>query len=346
MWMAKSPRLITLLGLLLAVVACGGRGQASREVLPATYTPAILPSLMSVTAVPEPSPTSSPTLTPVPTASQTPSPQISDTAPVVTPSSTSTPSATPIIINGVNLEQVLNLPAETRRHIVEIYNQGQRLGRDPGSFSKLGASVIDTFHFLGRFDQGPYDLGPYTYLQPAVDQFSGSFERESVATRRGLTAQATFDPMWATAEDCLANESVLDCEIRLHNPSILLIVLGTNDLYPENEFETNLKAIVETTLDLGVIPVLATKADRFEGEDNRNNLAIRRVADEYQVPLWDFDLLAATLPDRGMSGDDVHLTMYDPYDYTRALAFKTGYGLYNLSALMMLYEIWQEFPTS
>ncbi len=343
MWIAKSPRLIIFLFLLLVVVACGGNAQGVRDRLPATYTPAVLPSLAAVTAVPEPSPTSSPTLSPVPTASHTPPAVIGET---LTPSVTPTPSATPLSINGVNMEEVVKLSPEAREHILEIYNVGQRLGRDPTSFSKLGASVIDTFHFLGRFDQGPYDLGPYAYLQPAIDNFSGSFERESVAALRGLTAQATFDPMWATDEDCLANESVLDCEIRLHNPSILLIVLGTNDLYPENDFETNLAAIVEATMDSGVIPVLVTKADRFEGEDNRNNLSIRRVANTYQVPLWDFDLLAATLPDRGMSGDDVHLTMYDPYDYTRELAFETGYGLYNLSALMMLYEIWLEYPTS
>ena len=65
----------------------------------------------------------------------------------------------------------------------------------------------------------------------------------------------------------------------------------------------------------GVIPVLATKADRFEGEDNRNNKIIRQAAYDYRVPLWDFDLLAGTLPGRGMGADDVHLTFFDYYDY-------------------------------
>ena len=67
---------------------------------------------------------------------------------------------------------------------------------------------------------------------------------------------------------------------------------------------------------------------------------------EFKVPLWDFDLLAETLPGRGMGRDNVHLTIFDHYDYTRERAFETGYGLYNLTALMMLFEIWQEMPAS
>ena len=48
--------------------------------------------------------------------------------------------------------------------------------------------------------------------------------------------------MWAVDEDCKGNESVIECEIRLHNPSILFIVLGTNDIYAADEFEENMRA--------------------------------------------------------------------------------------------------------
>ena len=85
-----------------------------------------------------------------------------------------------------------------------------------------------------------------------------------------------------------------------------------------------------------------TPLQRFEGEDNRNNEIIRQVAKEFMVPLWDFDLLAETLPGRGMGSDNVHLTLFDYYDYNMDLAYETGYGLYNLTALMMLDEIWRE----
>jgi hypothetical protein len=43
-----------------------------------------------------------------------------------------------------------------------------------------------------------------------------------------------------------------------------------------------------------------------------------------------------------MGSDNVHLTPFDYYDYNMELAYETGYGLYNLTALMMLDEIWRE----
>jgi hypothetical protein len=275
----------------------------------------------------------------VPVATQTPLPTA--TAPIMP-----TPSATPLRINRVDIAQVVALSPEARDRAQEIFAHGQRLGRDAQAFSRLGASIVDTFHVLGRVDAGPYDLGPYAFLQPAVDYYRGSFDHVGVAARRGLTAQAAFNPTWAVDEACLANETIIDCEIRLHNPSILLIVLGTNDVYAESEFEENYRSLVAYTINQGVIPVLATKADRFEGEDNRNNLIIRQVAEEFHVPLWDFDLLAETLPGRGMGSDNVHLTLFDYYDYNMEQAYETGYGLYNLTALMMLHEIWQELTSS
>jgi hypothetical protein len=254
------------------------------------------------------------------------------------------PTATPIMLNEVLVVDVVVLTDEAGANIREIYARGQDQGRDPNAFSRLGASIIATHHFLGRWDTGPYDLGPFAHLQPVIDQYQGSFSRVGEAAKRGLTALAVFDPLWSSEEACLANESVIDCEIRLHNPSILIIALGTNDKWDAVGFDQNLRMVVEHTIDQGVIPVLATKADRFEGEDNRNNESVRQIAADYQVPLWDFDLIADTLPGRGMGSDDVHLTLFDYYDYNMEAAYETGYGLYNLTALMMLDEIWRQLP--
>jgi len=345
MFCAKRISVMAVLGIVLVLAACSGSDSAGNLAESLVRPSPTLPSLAAVipaaepSTIPVPTASSTPLPTQVPVATQTPLP--SET-PTVTPS----PSATPMLINQVDIAHVVFLPAETRLRVREIFAAGQLLGRDPASFSRLGASIVDTFHFLGRFDTGPYDLGPYAYLQPAIEQFSGSFDHVGAAARRGLTAQAVFNPTWAVDEACLANETMIDCEIRLHNPSILLIILGTNDVYPENEFEENYRSLVAYIINQGVIPVLATKADRFEGEDNRNNGIIRQVAQDFHIPLWDFDLLAETIPGRGMGGDDVHLTLFDYYDYNMEKAYETGYGLYNLTALMMLYEIWQELSTS
>ena len=53
-------------------------------------------------------------------------------------------------------------------------------------------------------------------------------------------------------------------------------------------------------------------------------------------------MVAGTLPGRGMGSDEVHLTLYDQYDYASERAFQRGYGVYNLTALMMLHAIREE----
>ena len=139
---------------------------------------------------------------------------------------------------------------------------------------------------------------------------------------------------------------ILDCEFRLFNPSILLIALGTND--QSDQFEPRMEKIVNYTMERGIIPVLITKADRFEGEDNRNNISIRRIAEKYQLPLVDFDILAETIPNRGMQEEDVHLTWYGQFEYSSETPFERGYPMLNLATIMMLDKIHNaieaEFP--
>jgi hypothetical protein len=89
----------------------------------------------------------------------------------------------------------------------------------------------------------------------------------------------------------------------------------------------------------GIIPVIGTKADRNEGPENINNQIMRQIAADFHIPLWDFDLLAQTLPNNGMRPDGVHLAFFDSQDYTKPDALQTGYAVHNLTALMMLYEI-------
>lgn len=272
------------------------------------------------------------------------------------PVETSTPSPVPIpaeptaavvnndhaVVNGVPPFDIVVMPPNVRENVRRIFLAGQQLGRNPRAFSKLGDSVTLTDHYLTRFDSGHYTLGPYEYLYPAIDYFQGSFARYGVATRVGLHAWSIFDPLWADKEWCLANEDMVSCEIRLHNPSVLLIKIGSNDSGAVSVFEENLRLLMAHAIENGVIPVLATKADRFEGPDNRNNHVIRQLAAEYAVPLWDYDRVAGTLPRRGLSGDDVHMTMADADDYTKPEIFERGYPVSDLTALMTLYEIMLE----
>ena len=376
--MKTLPVRIFLTAFLLLLVACAGAQSSQTAVvqksIPSPTTrPAMRPIADATSPVVEntasPSPTGSTVkaaiiLTPSSTQTATAEPTVT-LLPSATPSlppteavpvDTSTPSPVPIpaesttavadndhtAVNGVPLSEIVVMPPNVRENVRRIFLAGQQIGRNPRAFSKLGDSVTLTDHYLTRFDSGHYTLGPYEHLQPAIDFFQSSFSRYGVATRVGLHAWSIFDPLWADKEWCLANEDMASCEIRLHNPSVLLIKIGSNDSGAVSVFEENLRLLLAHAIDNGVIPVLATKADRFEGPDDRNNHIIRQLAAEYAVPLWDYDRVAGTLPRRGLSGDDVHMTMADADDYTKPETFERGYPVSDLTALMTLYEIMLE----
>ena len=260
------------------------------------------------------------------------------------------PPASPTVpamemLNGMSLDTLIVFPASVQIHVQEIYAHGQTVGRNPHAFSKLGDSTIENPHFLDRFDTGTYNLGLYQHLEPTVQHYAGSYSRRSIAVRRSLHSWSVFDPLWADGRFCLPNENILACELRVHNPSAIFIRLGANDVGVPDSFESNMRRIVEYCIENGVIPLLGTKADRNEGAGNINNDIVRQIAEDYQVPLWDFDLVAATLPGRGLGRDNVHMTTFFEYDYTLATAFERGYGVHNLLALLTLDAVRRETQT-
>lgn len=285
--------------------------------------------LAIVTATPLPPVT--PTLIATTPPSPTPVPRIM-TTPIV---------RQPAQVNGIPLEQIAVLPPGTRRRVKMIYDLGQILGRNAQAFSRLGDSVIENPHFLARFDGGEYNLGQYAYLQGVLDYYAGSYGRQGVAVRRGLHSWSVFDPLWAPEPDCWPEETLIACEFRLNNPAILFIRLGSNDFGVPESFEKALRQIIEYCMNHGVIPILSTKADRYKDPADVNNTIIRKLAGEYRIPLWDFDVVAGTIPGKGIGADGVHLTTFFAHDYRQPHAFQTGYGLQNLTALMVLDAVWQ-----
>jgi hypothetical protein len=254
--------------------------------------------------------------------------------------STATPTSEPPrpAVNGVPWEAIVVMPPGVAARAREIFAAGQALGRNLHAYSKVGDSTTENPHFMARFDDGPYNLGAYAYLQPAIDHFRGSHGRNSIAVRIGLHAWTANDSAWADA-GCLPNETPVACEIRVHNPAVLLIRLGTNDV--GGEFESNIRRIVDTAIAAGVIPVIGTKGDRHEGS-NANNETLRRIAADYRIPLWDYDRVAETLPGRGLDVDAAHMLTFYAHDYNDPTAFTRGHAMHNLTALMVLDAVWRE----
>lgn len=251
----------------------------------------------------------SPTPAPTPTA---PSPQPPPGAPTV---------------NGIARAWVAYMPEDVLGNSREIFARGQQLGRNPRAFSKVGDSVIAP-PFFEPYDVGNYDLGIFGDLEGVIQYFGGSFGRDSASQRIGLHSWTVFDPMWADKSRCEPNEGSLPCEIRLHNPSFLVIRLGSNDVGVGDLYAQEMRRIVEYSIENGIVPILGTKADRNEGS-NYNNQVVRTLAAEYQIPLWDFDRVAETIPGRGLDRDGVHLN-------------GDGHFMQNVSGLVMLDRLWRE----
>ena len=225
-----------------------------------------------------------------------------------------------------------------------IYEAGLENGTDPTHFSKAGDCQNIPTYFLSVFDHpDQYTLGPdYEYLQEAIDHFSGSFSRESVSTAGGMNVASVLSHYWANKDLCESAESPLACELRLNNPSIVLISMeeswGSNNKV-EN-YEKYMRIIIETVIEAGAVPILATKADNLEG-DHLINQAIARLAYEYDIPLWNFWAAVQPLPGHGLLEDGFHLT-HGLNDFSESVNLKQAWPVRNLTALQVIDAVWRQ----
>jgi hypothetical protein len=224
----------------------------------------------------------------------------------------------------------------------QIYLNGQQArGNTPRAFSKVGDCESSPSWFLGDFDKGTnyYNLGDHKNLRQVITNFQGSYARVSLAAKSGFSAAAVFAPLWANPEFCRTSESPLACEYRLHKPSYAFIMLGTNDYLQPVAFEDQLRSIVRYSINNGVVPILATKADNLE-KDNSINASIVKVAIEFDVPLWNYWAAVKDLPGSGLQEDKVHLT-WGPNQFDDPANMKKAWPTRNLTALQVLDVVWR-----
>jgi len=264
----------------------------------------------------------------------------SNTPPSSQDRSLTTPTARPTL--GPDSWKELPVVPQPGERVVEIYKRGLELGNNPYAFSKVGDCGSTPAWFLGDFDRGEefYSLGEFEFLKSAILAYQGSFERTSLAARSGFTASSLLTTLWTDLEACQVTETPLECEYRQHKPVIAFITLGTNDIWLPEQFEPQMRKIIEYSIDQGVIPVLATKADNAEG-DGSINATVAKLAFEYDIPLWNYWLAVQPLPDHGLQEDQSHLTwgrnFFDvPENMTKAWPVR------NLTALQVLFEVWKQ----
>jgi hypothetical protein len=184
----------------------------------------------------------------------------------------------------------------------EIYRQGLALNVNSKAFSKVGDCQNLHEYFLGRFDH--LDIYRFTWLfddyLETVENFKGSFDTDGQSAKFGFTAASPLSPLMADPKICLPDEAPLECELRLTHPSFVLISLE----FPFNGrsaelYEQYLRQIIDYTISQGAVPILATKADNVE-KDHAINLTIAKLANEYDLPLWNWWAAAQPLGDHGI----------------------------------------------
>ena len=211
----------------------------------------------------------------------------------------------------------------------DIYWYGvQELGTDPHYISRIGDCHSESGVFMGIYDTEYYSLADEDkYLIPAIDFFKGSFDTISYSVHAGLSVSSAMTSIWADPYVCETGESALDCEIRVHNPSIMFVNLGSNwipgvgmDVYYDY-----LSEIVRSLLDHGILPILSSKADNVEG-DNSINETTAQVARDFDIPFYNFWAISQYLPNQGLDPDrdDVHLSV-EAWNWRNYYALRTLY---------------------
>jgi hypothetical protein len=248
--------------------------------------------------------------------------------PALQPTSTLLPNETPIDVDAWKEAPVI---PSVDPSIRAIYQYGQTLGNDPHAFSILGDCQARPEEFFGVFETDPeFVEGLSPDLQETIANFHGSFNRESPTAQDGTTPGSLFWTQWHRGEyGCSFAETPVECELRIHRPSFVIIQIGTHFESRNREY---LRKVILQLMDAGVVPILATKADNRE-KDERINRDMWNLASEYDLPLWNFWAAVSDLPDRGLYTRDDRPLQGDIYLTDEALLRHRMTGLEALNAV-------------
>lgn len=237
-----------------------------------------------------------------------------------------------------------------------LFLEGKKLGNRANVFVRIGDSITISPNFLYDIGVGKVDLVGYSGMGAVIDFYKNadarngnSFVMTPIAAGAGWSLDQLLSPGYAYPEAC-GQDTPLVCEYKLSKPAVALIMIGTNDSGSGSAeaFGVNLRTVVQTSIDMGVIPVLSTiPPKRIDEAQSRRvdafNRVIRQTALQFEIPLWDYYYSMAQLPNGGMAADGLHPST--PPD-GRVYRFSPenlqyGYTLRNLQALQVLDTLWR-----
>lgn len=230
----------------------------------------------------------------------------------------------------------------------DVYRRGRdELRNYSHVITKIGDSITADELYLAPLSRNNNVLGPYDYLGDTMLYFGASTTVPSVAAQVGMTTYTLFDPGWAPNDLCEPRETPLDCEYRRKRPSVSFIMFGPNDLLRMDDahFDEQMRKVVQTTIDHGVIPVLSTFSyDPGMGlwlQSVNFNRRLVTIAADYEVPIINLWLAARPLPEYGLEVDHIHMKHWGSYSlkFDRGSPAFSGAALRNLLTLRTLDEI-------
>ncbi len=321
-------RLLLALVALILITGCAGPGAAASA--PTSAPTAVLQPTQT-----EPRPLAEPTPTPTDTAiaptvrvdvTGTPTPRPTRTATTL-PTLTSLPTRDP-----ADWETWPVVPEGVSAAMVALYQAGLDAGNLPHRFSKVGDCQNISTYFLANYDRANrYDLGQYTSLQETIDWYAGSFKRDSAAVRGGLNVAAVQNPLFTRSKECKKGENPLACEVRLNQPSLVLV--SYEELWDGNteKYELHYTRLIEYLLEQQVVPILGTTAN-----NKKANRIIAELAVRYDLPVWNLWAALQPLRRHGIV-DGFHLTQWgNIFDFSPSQGTLSGWHVRNLTGLQAL----------
>jgi hypothetical protein len=238
---------------------------------------------------------------------------VNDGVTSVTASHTVTVAATqPSIVETTDI--LPNIPAMGDR----LRGIHQSFATNTSAFAIVGDETAEFTSYLDPFGGDPsgYTIDPSVAgLQGTIDRYrtdlgdgANSFNRQSVATGLGLIAEDLIRT--ASNPPCDGSETLIGCELRVVNPSVVIINIGYSDVVIATDpatFEAQMNQIVQEAVNRGVIPVLATIIPNpgDPGVEHRTeslNEAIINVATSNNIPLFNQWRMFHELPNNGLDG--------------------------------------------
>jgi hypothetical protein len=285
-------------------------------------------------------------------------------APVIPPTEPPPPTQPPpggavVDLNGI--PNVVPLEGDILNTARQIYQHGQGVApaANPGIFSVAGdtppsqflSDLADGANFDGLNDAN--DLGGllFYYAGTSLPVGGNSFQSGGMlASNPNWRASDLLDPAQSDPNWCQPGETPINCELRVNRPSVLVVVVGRNDVLsntPQDQFQTALDQIVQVSVQQGAIPVLVT----IPGDPNRYpalpvlNTAIVNVAERYHLPLVNLWRRIDKVGPSAIDSNSLTLTSSGVGDqFTNDELNTYGVPNRNLLVLRMLQEIRIKVP--